>query len=147
MKNSNIVPYFCSFSKKIITITASAGDSHSQQSFATSNSSPGTCRVVCAHCGQEFLFNVLHSSLAKCPHCSKISAIGNVYRRRQLKIYSIVAFLFTLITVLVIFGTYFLVVESGGIVALYIGLIAVSILAIIRVIYFIRMRVSEVVQV
>lgn len=137
--STRLTKSFCC-SKRIITITATA-DGRSQ-SFASPQSSPGTCRVVCAHCDQEFLFNILHNSLAKCPHCGKISAVGNVYRHRQMKIYSVVAFILILITVLVIFGTCFLVAESGGIVALYIGLIAISVLALVRVIYFFRIKVS-----
>ncbi|XP_055357708.1 type I phosphatidylinositol 4,5-bisphosphate 4-phosphatase-B-like isoform X2 [Paramacrobiotus metropolitanus] len=132
--------------KRIITITAAVdGTGPLSQSFAASNNTtPGTCHVVCVHCGQDFLFNILHKSLAKCPHCNKISAVGNVYRRRQLRVYSVVAFLFLLVTVLVIVGTYFLVAESGGIVALYVGLVAITVLAAVRVVYFFRMKVSQV---
>ncbi|OWA50420.1 putative Type I phosphatidylinositol 4,5-bisphosphate 4-phosphatase-B [Hypsibius exemplaris] len=132
--------------KRIITISSLGGDGRQAPSSTMQGFPAGTVRVLCVHCSQEFLFNILHKTLAKCPHCSKISGVGNDYRRRQLRVYSFVAFLFLLITAFVIFTTGFLVAESGGIVALYIGLIAISVLALVRVGYFVRMRVSKVLE-
>ena len=136
-----LLPTFCVCSKRIITIASSAG---SQNALHKQGYQAGTVRVLCCHCNEDFLFNVVHKTLAKCPHCGKISSVGNAFRLRQLRVYSCVALLFILITGFVIFATGFLVAESGGIVALYIGLVAISVLALVRVGYFLRMRVSKI---
>lgn len=157
------VLWFVSWSKRIISVYPSV-TSKSAQSFATIRSSPGkrrswltfaqmnigrwcvagTVRVECVHCGQEFLFNVIQKSLAKCPHCRKISAIGVDYRRRQLRLYSIVGALFTLITTFVIVGTVLLISETSLIIPLYLAFILITVLAFVRLIYIYRMKASRV---
>ncbi|XP_023776556.1 type 2 phosphatidylinositol 4,5-bisphosphate 4-phosphatase isoform X2 [Cyanistes caeruleus] len=45
--------------------------------------SDGT-RVVCGHCGNTFLWMELRfNTLAKCPHCKKISSVGSALPRRR----------------------------------------------------------------
>ena len=41
---------------------------------------PGMCRVTCAHCHDNFLFNTANNVLARCPHCRKISSVGGDFR-------------------------------------------------------------------
>ncbi|KAM8967600.1 type 2 phosphatidylinositol 4,5-bisphosphate 4-phosphatase isoform 1-T1 [Pelodytes ibericus] len=41
-------------------------------------------RVVCGHCGNTFLWMELRfNTLAKCPHCKKISSVGSALPRRR----------------------------------------------------------------
>ncbi|XP_056273365.1 type 2 phosphatidylinositol 4,5-bisphosphate 4-phosphatase isoform X2 [Pseudoliparis swirei] len=45
---------------------------------------PEGMRVVCGHCGNTFLWLELRfNTLAKCPHCKKISSVGNALPRRR----------------------------------------------------------------
>ncbi|EEB15258.1 transmembrane protein 55B, putative [Pediculus humanus corporis] len=43
---------------------------------------PGMVRVLCAHCGDTFLFNVINNSLARCPHCRKVSSVVFITHRQ-----------------------------------------------------------------
>ncbi|KAK3508158.1 hypothetical protein QTP70_015356 [Hemibagrus guttatus] len=45
---------------------------------------PEGLRVVCGHCGNTFLWMELRfNTLAKCPHCKKISSVGSALPRRR----------------------------------------------------------------
>nr|XP_019946520.1 PREDICTED: type 2 phosphatidylinositol 4,5-bisphosphate 4-phosphatase [Paralichthys olivaceus] len=45
---------------------------------------PQGMRVVCGHCGNTFLWMELRfNTLAKCPHCKKISSVGSALPRRR----------------------------------------------------------------
>nr|KAF6426713.1 phosphatidylinositol-4,5-bisphosphate 4-phosphatase 2 [Molossus molossus] len=45
---------------------------------------PEGTRVVCGHCGNTFLWVELRfNTLAKCPHCKKISSVGCALPRRR----------------------------------------------------------------
>ncbi|KAK6324296.1 hypothetical protein J4Q44_G00066350 [Coregonus suidteri] len=45
---------------------------------------PEGTRVVCGHCGNAFLWMELRfNTLAKCPHCKKISSVGSALPRRR----------------------------------------------------------------
>ncbi|KAL6065785.1 hypothetical protein STEG23_019490 [Scotinomys teguina] len=45
---------------------------------------PEGTRVVCGHCGNTFLWMELRfNTLAKCPHCKKISSVGSALPRRR----------------------------------------------------------------
>ncbi|GAU94996.1 hypothetical protein RvY_06687-1 [Ramazzottius varieornatus] len=125
--------------KRVITINC--GDFRRNQ---TRNASPGTVRVSCAHCDQEFLFNLIHNSLAKCPHCSKVSCVGPDFRRRQLLVFSCVVFFFALATGGTIGATWMVIKESPGIIALHIGLSVMTILALIRLVTICRWKVSRI---
>ena len=43
-------------------------------------SNPSMRRVTCAHCHDNFLFNVAQNALARCPHCRKISSVGGDFK-------------------------------------------------------------------
>ncbi|VBB33444.1 unnamed protein product [Acanthocheilonema viteae] len=52
--------------KRVITLGGSAP-------VGTAVRAPtGTCRVLCAHCQEIFMFNTLNVTVAKCPHCQKM---------------------------------------------------------------------------
>ncbi|KAM7236378.1 hypothetical protein CapIbe_012050 [Capra ibex] len=49
---------------------------------------PEGTRVVCGHCGNTFLWMELRfNTLAKCPHCKKISSVGSALPRRRCCVY------------------------------------------------------------
>lgn len=65
---------------------------------------PGMCQVSCAHCHSLFLFNTLTNALARCPHCRKVSSVGQQFARSRGVMYLIAAFLVLAIGLGVTFG-------------------------------------------
>jgi len=61
---------------------------------------PGLCRVTCAHCYTTFLFNTLNNTLARCPHCRKVSSVGPEFARTR----SIIFLVFGLIALGITIG-------------------------------------------
>ena len=103
---------------------------------------PGMCRVICAHCHDNFLvsyqvnkkndweiiklfllfqFNTLNNALARCPHCRKVSSVGSDYARNRCLLFMFLFFVMTAIAIGVTAGTAHYAPEKSGLYALYIG--------------------------
>ena len=125
--------------KRVISLAPSTPANNSNQPVPNV---PGMCRVICAHCQDNFLvrqkkdapafyctvgrtlddlsfflqFNTLNNALARCPHCRKISAVGSDFARRR-------GFYFTLagliLLALAVGATYGTSHASSGKVGLY----------------------------
>ncbi|VDO20280.1 unnamed protein product [Brugia timori] len=91
--------------KRVITLGGSAP-------VGTAVRAPtGTCRVLCAHCQEIFMFNTLNVTVAKCPHCQKISSVGRDYARNR-AIFFIVCSLLFLIAALGLMVSFFIMFFS-----------------------------------
>ncbi|XP_053102305.1 type 2 phosphatidylinositol 4,5-bisphosphate 4-phosphatase isoform X3 [Hemicordylus capensis] len=67
---------------------------------------PEGTRVVCGHCGNTFLWMELRfNTLAKCPHCKKISSVGCALPRRRCCAYITIGMIFIFIGVGLTVGT------------------------------------------
>uniref|UniRef100_A0A803TUK2 Phosphatidylinositol-4,5-bisphosphate 4-phosphatase n=1 Tax=Anolis carolinensis TaxID=28377 RepID=A0A803TUK2_ANOCA len=67
---------------------------------------PEGTRVVCGHCGNTFLWMELRfNTLAKCPHCKKISSVGCALPRRRCCAYITIGMIFVFIGVGLTVGT------------------------------------------
>ncbi|EFO25670.1 transmembrane protein 55A [Loa loa] len=66
----------------------------------------GTCRVLCAHCQEIFMFNTLNVTVAKCPHCRKISSVGRDYARNRAVFFVICSLLFVIAALGLMIGTW-----------------------------------------
>jgi len=104
----------------------------------------GMARVTCAHCSDSFLFNTLNNSLARCPHCRKLSSVGGDFSKSRAIIYLVLAFLFLAVGIGVTLGTYSVVKQKGGIFVAYVGAFGVAIFFFVRSIYYFTMKVSNV---
>ncbi|XP_029447497.1 type 2 phosphatidylinositol 4,5-bisphosphate 4-phosphatase isoform X3 [Rhinatrema bivittatum] len=63
-------------------------------------------RVVCGHCGNTFLWMELRfNTLAKCPHCKKISSVGSALPRRRCCAYITIGMIFIFVGVGLTYGT------------------------------------------
>ncbi|KAK2706849.1 type I phosphatidylinositol 4,5-bisphosphate 4-phosphatase-B-like [Artemia franciscana] len=126
--------------KRIINLApASAGPSGSN-SFP---SIPGMCRVSCGHCMQTFSFNILNKSLARCPHCTKVSSVGREFAKSRGIIFLILTATFLAIGIGVTAGTYTYASTHGGIYGVYVGLFLIALVLFIGSIYYLTMRISQ----
>ncbi|CAH1780461.1 unnamed protein product [Owenia fusiformis] len=106
--------------------------------------SPGSSRIICAHCEETFLFNILNNALARCPHCRKVSSVGPNYARNRAIYYNIIGIIFLALGIGVTVGTYEAAKQQGGIYVAWIGAFVIGIVMMIRGIYFACMKVSTV---
>ncbi|XP_064611829.1 type 2 phosphatidylinositol 4,5-bisphosphate 4-phosphatase-like [Liolophura sinensis] len=103
---------------------------------------PGTSRVVCAHCQEAFLFNVMNNALARCPHCRRVSSVGARYAHNRALLFGCLGFLFIAAGVGITAGTYKMARQAGGIYTVWIGAFVVGVILLIRAMYYCLMRVS-----
>lgn len=105
---------------------------------------PGMCRVICAHCHDNFLFNTLNNALARCPHCRKVSSVGSDYARNRCLLFMFLFFIMTAIAIGVTAGTAHYAPEKSGLYALYIGLFGAALALGARGGYFATMKTSHI---
>lgn len=58
-------------------------------------------RIVCAHCNTSFLWVRPVDTCDACPHCGEYSSFGNGYKRRKMKIFSVLGIIALAIAVCV----------------------------------------------
>lgn len=105
-------------------------------------SNPTMRRVTCAHCHDNFLFNVAQNALARCPHCRKISSVGGDFKRNRGVLHCILGLMMLAVAIGVTVGT--MGSKRAGLYILYTGLFVVSLLLMLRGIYYITMKTSHV---
>ncbi|XP_014208417.1 type 1 phosphatidylinositol 4,5-bisphosphate 4-phosphatase [Copidosoma floridanum] len=105
-------------------------------------SMPGMCRVCCAHCHDTFLFNTLNNSLARCPHCRKVSSVGPDFARGRGILFIILGVVSLILGIAVTVGTYTIVHSNGGIYIAYVGAFLLALLFFGRSIYYCKMKIS-----
>eukprot|EP00092_Neocalanus_flemingeri_P013883 GFUD01014978.1.p1 GENE.GFUD01014978.1~~GFUD01014978.1.p1 ORF type:complete len:245 (-),score=61.76 GFUD01014978.1:280-1014(-) len=103
---------------------------------------PGMCRVTCAHCHDTFLFNTLNNALARCPHCRKVSSVGPEFARTRSIIFLIFGLVVLGIGIGITVGTMQSAVEKGGLYVVYVGAFLVSLLLLLRSLYYCAMKIS-----
>ncbi len=104
---------------------------------------PGMCRVICGHCHESFLFNTLQNNLARCPHCRRLSSVGREFARTRGVVFTILALIFLITSMGVIFGT-LKMIDSGsrGLIALDVIFSLVCLLLFFRAIHYLTMKIS-----
>ncbi|GAB6026808.1 hypothetical protein CHUAL_013301 [Chamberlinius hualienensis] len=112
-----------------------------QQSFP---STPGMCRISCAHCHDTFLFNTLNNALARCPHCRKVSTVGNEFARTRGIVFLVLCTIFLIVGVGLVAGTFQIVHVYPGLYVPYLVAFLVAGFFVARAIYYFTMKVSDV---
>ncbi|XP_041738252.1 type I phosphatidylinositol 4,5-bisphosphate 4-phosphatase-B [Coregonus clupeaformis] len=104
-------------------------------------------RVVCGHCRNTFLWTEFSDrTLARCPHCRKVSSIGRRYPRR----WGLWCFLLFLVfsggTAGLVVGTWKPALLHRGIYASWFFLILLALLSMCRMIYWGCLKISDPLQ-
>uniref|UniRef100_A0A673GNP6 Phosphatidylinositol-4,5-bisphosphate 4-phosphatase n=2 Tax=Sinocyclocheilus rhinocerous TaxID=307959 RepID=A0A673GNP6_9TELE len=108
------------------------------------NPQPSGARVSCGHCGNTFLWTEFTDrTLARCPHCRKVSSIGQRYPRKR----SLICFLLCLICIIttagLIAGTWWKAMKYKGIYASWVFFILLVLITLVRALHWACMKISE----
>lgn len=103
---------------------------------------PEMCRVTCGHCYESFLFNTLSNSLARCPHCRKLSSVGPEFARFKGLVYLVISIIFFAIALGVTLGTLKYFSDFKSLIVLYIILFIADVAIIFRSLFYLTMKVS-----
>lgn len=108
---------------------------------------PVGVRVICGHCKNNFLWTDFSDrTLARCPHCRKVSSIGLRYPRRRCVCCFLLGFVFAVAAAGLVAGTWTLARTFGGIYASWAIVLLLALICIGRAIYWACMRVSHPIQ-
>ncbi|KAG5265304.1 hypothetical protein AALO_G00240770 [Alosa alosa] len=108
---------------------------------------PAGARVSCGHCNNTFLWTEFTDrTLARCPHCRKVSSIGQRYPRRRSLWCFLLCLLFSISTAGLIAGTWVQAREYRGIYASWAALLLLVLVTLGRGLYWTCLRVSQPLQ-
>ncbi|XP_077061343.1 type I phosphatidylinositol 4,5-bisphosphate 4-phosphatase-B isoform X1 [Siphateles boraxobius] len=111
------------------------------------NPQPTGARVSCAHCANTFLWTEFTDrTLARCPHCRKVSSIGQRYpRKRSLRCF-ILCLIFSITTAGLIAGTWLNAQQYKGIYVSWVFFIVLVLITLVRTLHWACMKISEPLQ-
>ncbi|KAG8509750.1 Type 1 phosphatidylinositol 4,5-bisphosphate 4-phosphatase, partial [Galemys pyrenaicus] len=108
---------------------------------------PMGVRVICGHCKNTFLWTEFTDrTLARCPHCRKVSSIGRRYPRKRCICCFLLGLLLAVTATGLAFGTWKHARRYGGIYAAWALVILLAVLCLVRALYWACMKVSHPVQ-
>ncbi|EDL88428.1 type 1 phosphatidylinositol 4,5-bisphosphate 4-phosphatase isoform X1 [Apodemus sylvaticus] len=108
---------------------------------------PMGVRVICGHCKNTFLWTEFTDrTLARCPHCRKVSSIGRRYPRKRCICCFLLGLLLAVTATGLAFGTWKPAQQYGGIYAAWAFVILLAVLCLGRALYWGCMKVSHPVQ-
>ncbi|XP_061431928.1 type 1 phosphatidylinositol 4,5-bisphosphate 4-phosphatase-like [Lethenteron reissneri] len=111
---------------------------------ANQSSQPFGTRVVCGHCSQTFMWaEYRDNTLAKCPHCKKVSSIGRRFPRRRCCIFLVLGLIAVAIGAGVTVGTEKMAREHRGIYAAWILIYVIGLAVLLRACYWGCLKVSQ----
>ncbi|XP_028833775.1 type I phosphatidylinositol 4,5-bisphosphate 4-phosphatase-B isoform X1 [Denticeps clupeoides] len=105
-------------------------------------------RVSCGHCGNTFLWTEFTDrTLAICPHCRKVSSIGQRYPRKQALLFFMCCLLWTVSLAGLIAGTWKPAKSNPKIYTSWALFILFILFSLFRAIYWTFMKISEPLQI
>uniref|UniRef100_A0A7N6ADF2 Phosphatidylinositol-4,5-bisphosphate 4-phosphatase n=1 Tax=Anabas testudineus TaxID=64144 RepID=A0A7N6ADF2_ANATE len=111
---------------------------------ASPDPQPAGARVSCGHCSNTFLWTEFTDrTLARCPHCRKVSSIGQRYPRRRSLWCFLLCLLFSISTAGLMAGTWVKAQTYPGIYASWAVLLLLVLVTLARAFYWACMRPLE----
>lgn len=105
---------------------------------------PVGVRIICGHCSNTFLWTEFSDrTLARCPHCRKVSSIGRRYPRRRSLLCFMLFVVFAASTAGLMVGTWHPAQESKGIYVSWVLLILLLLFTLARAIYWRCLKISD----
>ncbi|XP_010902927.1 type I phosphatidylinositol 4,5-bisphosphate 4-phosphatase-B [Esox lucius] len=105
---------------------------------------PAGVRVICGHCSKAFLWTEFSDrTLARCPHCRKVSSIGRRYPRRKGLLCFLLFAVLSAATAGLLVGTWKPAQLRREIYAAWVILILLSLLSMCRMIYWGCLKISQ----
>ncbi|KAL7845937.1 hypothetical protein AOLI_G00241290 [Acnodon oligacanthus] len=105
---------------------------------------PTGARVSCGHCGNTFLWTEFtNRTLARCPHCRKVSSIGQRYPRRRSLIWFVLCSLFIIATVGLMAGTWVKAQHNQRLYVLWAFFILLVLISLARALHWACLKISE----
>uniref|UniRef100_A0A8C2RQS2 Phosphatidylinositol-4,5-bisphosphate 4-phosphatase n=1 Tax=Capra hircus TaxID=9925 RepID=A0A8C2RQS2_CAPHI len=102
---------------------------------------PVGVRVICGHCKNTFLWTEFTDrTLARCPHCRKVSSIGRRYPRKRCICCFLLGLLLAVTATGLAFGTWKHARRYGGIYAAWAFVILLAVLCLGRALYWACMK-------
>ncbi|KHJ46820.1 metallohydrolase, glycoprotease/Kae1 family [Trichuris suis] len=119
--------------KRVITLNA--------QSIGTATRAPlGTVRISCVYCNEIFMFNTLNKSLARCPHCRKLSSVGQRFVWIRALIFLILGLVFLISAIGLAAGTWYIVNSNKALYLAWTVLFAMAAIFVGRGVYYLTVK-------
>ncbi|XP_023129666.2 type I phosphatidylinositol 4,5-bisphosphate 4-phosphatase-A-like [Amphiprion ocellaris] len=105
---------------------------------------PVGIRVICGHCSNTFLWTEFSDrTLARCPHCRKVSSIGRRYPKRRSLLCFLLFVALAASTAGLLVGTWTPAQQSKGIYISWVLLILLAVFTLARTIYWRCLKISD----
>ncbi|XP_076838784.1 type I phosphatidylinositol 4,5-bisphosphate 4-phosphatase-B [Brachyhypopomus gauderio] len=105
---------------------------------------PVGARVSCGHCGNTFLWTEITSRmLACCPHCRKVSSIGQRYSRRRSLIWFVMCLVFTIAAAGLMAGTWRTAREYKRLYVFWALSVLLVLICLVRALHWACVKISE----
>ncbi|XP_005809490.3 type I phosphatidylinositol 4,5-bisphosphate 4-phosphatase-B-like [Xiphophorus maculatus] len=105
---------------------------------------PVGLRVICGHCANTFLWTEISDrTLARCPHCRKVSSVGRQYPRRRSWLCFLLFVILAASTAGLLVGTWKPAQHSKGIYVSWVLLIVLAFFTLIRTMYWRCFKISD----
>ncbi|KAL0970668.1 hypothetical protein UPYG_G00245450 [Umbra pygmaea] len=129
-----------SYCKRVIHL----GSEHAIRSNSPLAQTPVGVRSICGHCSNTFLWTEFSDrTLARCPHCRKVSSFGHRYPRRRALWFFLLFALLSAATAGLMFGTWNQALHNKGIYVAWVVFILLALLSMCRIIHWGCLKISR----
>ncbi|XP_028329810.1 type I phosphatidylinositol 4,5-bisphosphate 4-phosphatase-B-like isoform X2 [Gouania willdenowi] len=129
--------------KRVIDLRPLHCDRESPQQQQQHQYQPIGVHVVCGHCRQTFLWSEISDrTLARCPHCRKVSSTSRRYPRRRSLLCFLLFIVLVALTAGLLAGTWSPAQRLKGIYVVWLVAIVVTLVILARAVYWRCLKIS-----